>query len=176
MLRRFAGCLAGIALLPGVAGSAHASVVLANPHGATFSGRYVADPRVTNAATTCYDGGVNAGVNTCAVWFKTPTSYKHMCAANAATKATVGYWAPDGADLSKNIGVDLYWTGGGVLEGTVVYPGTPAAYTMHIQLVDVCGDMPTTIDGLLRTDAGTDLSLGSTTAPNYKFTGYVDGV
>lgn len=157
------------------ASPAVATIAAVNPHSASYNGKFVVKARVMNYSNACYDGGVRV-VTSCQVRFATPDDVKQHLCAKAAARATVGYWAPDAADPSKEIAVDLYWTGGGALEGSVIVPGTPAAYTMHIQLVDACGDMPSAIDTATLDAAGIDVGLGALLTPNYQFTGYVDAV
>jgi hypothetical protein len=139
-----------------------------SPHSATFEGPFDMRPRETNYSNTCYTTGIANPATQCSVRFETPEDIKqHLCVKYLLKPATKGYWAPTG-DPSKTIVVDLFWMGGGVLEGSPLYPGqTVVAYSMRIQILDVCGDAPSLAHDL---GAGTGLDL----APHYRFAGHVD--
>jgi hypothetical protein len=143
---------------------------LHSKHSATFAGRYYPSYNTTNRSSTCQD--FSAGANTCAVWFNTPSNFKKAC--TSRERVGYGYFAPVAADPSKQFSVDLYWQGGGALEGTGFDLSSGLAYVMHIQVADLCGDSAATVDSSLNgLDAGS-WNLSGTASPSYKFTGYVD--
>lgn len=134
-----------------------------NAHGASFAGKYTATAGADNASSTCRDGGQAAA--TCAVVFKTPTTYKSACLKNrSGVPDAIATYTPSTSDPGHTLDFELYFQGGGALE-SLGLADNGLVYTMHIQIADLCGDTPQT--------AGLE---GLGLAGTYQFSGYVDVV
>lgn len=171
--------LAGVSLpSAGVQFNAPPSIALSTPYTATFNGKYTPKAGTMNSTNAtggaCYNAGVREAGSSCAVWFTTPNNFKLACTATGKERAGWGTYAPLKSDPGKSVAVELFWQGGGALEGTtVVMKSPPVVYHMHIQVADLCGDLTTNVQWGQSTDEPLQqvFELGR---KQYSFSGYVD--